>query len=254
MTPNIFPVLRYKDGHAAIDWLARAFGFEKQVVSDAPDGSVAHAELKFGPGVIGVSSAGPAQPGNPWSSVRQGVYVTVTEVDALHDRAKAAGADIASPLKNQDYGSREFGARDLEGHLWGFGTYAMASGGEPNIFPGLHYRDGRAALDWLDRAFGFRKTFEVPGPDGSIMHAESRLGDGTVMLGSGPKDKHVWGDNPQAVCVYLPDPDEHHARAKAAGARIVQPPQDTPYGARAYYAHDLDGFLWGFSTYKPTQV
>ena len=250
MTPNLFPVLRYKDGHAAIDWLARAFGFDKQGVVDAPDGSVAHAELKLGAGVIGVSSASPAQPGNPWSSIRQGIYVTVSEVDALHDRAKAAGAEIASPLKDQEYGSREFGARDLEGNLWGFGTYAMASAGEPNIFPGLHYRDSRAAIAWLERAFGFRTTFEVPGPDGSILHAESKLGDGTIFIESGPKDPAVWGDNTQAMYLYVADPDAHHARASAAGAAIIKAPHDTPW-ARSYYAHDLEGFLWGFSTYKP---
>jgi uncharacterized glyoxalase superfamily protein PhnB len=52
------------------------------------------------------------------------------------------------------------------------------------------------------------------------------------------------------VHVYLADPDAHHARAQAAGARIVQLLYDTPW-ARAYYALDLEGFLWGFSTYKP---
>ena len=74
---------------------------------DAPDGSVAHAELRFGPGVIALGS-GQSTPGNPWSNLRQGIYVRVDEVDALHDRAKAAGAEIAMPLKDQDYGSREY--------------------------------------------------------------------------------------------------------------------------------------------------
>jgi uncharacterized glyoxalase superfamily protein PhnB len=251
MKPNVFPALRYQDGHKAIDWLTRAFGFEKHVVHDAPDGTVAHAELRFGPGTFGLSS-GHATPGdNPWSRVRQGIYVRVSDPDALHDRAKAAGAEIASPLKDQDYGSREFSARDLEGHLWGFGTYDMAAAdGEPNIFVGLHYRDGRAALEWLERAFGFRKTFEVPGPDGAIVHAEMRIGDGPILIDAGPKDPAAWGDNSQAVFVHVTDPDAHYARAKEAGARILRPPHDTPW-ARGYYAADLDGFLWGFSTYKP---
>jgi uncharacterized glyoxalase superfamily protein PhnB len=250
MTPNISPILRYTDGHAAINWLVEAFGFEKQGVFDAADGGVAHAELKIGNGVIGLSSAGQAKPDNPWSSVRQGVYVTVTEVDALHDRARAAGADIVSPLKDLDYGSREFGARDLDGHLWGFGTYAMAKEGEPNVFPGLHYRDSRAALDWLERAFGFTKTLEVPSSDGSIAHAESRLGDGTIFLESGPRDRAVWGDNTQAIYVRVADPDEHHRRAVSAGATIIKAPHDTPWG-RGYDACDLEGFVWGFSTDKP---
>jgi uncharacterized glyoxalase superfamily protein PhnB len=252
MTPNIFPALRYKDGHAAIDWLVRAFGFEKGVVHDAPDGTVAHAELHFGPGAFGLSSGHSTPNDNPWSRVRQGIYVHVKEVDALHDRAKAAGAEIALPLTDQAYGSRDFSARDPEGHLWGFGTYDMsASNGEPNIFVGLHYRDGRAALGWLERAFGFRNTFEVPGPDGGIMHAEMRLGDGAIMLDSGPKDEAVWGENALVVHVYVADPDAHYARAREAGARILHAPHDTPWASRGYYAQDLEGFLWGFSTYKP---
>ena len=252
MTPNIFPAVRYKDGHAAIEWLVRAFGFEKQAVYDAPDGTVAHAQLRFGPGVFGLSSTEAGRtPDNPWSTVRQGIYVSVNEVDALHDRAKAAGADIAMPLTDQEYGSRDFSVRDPEGHLWGFGTYDMAAPeAEPNIFVGLHYRDSTTALAFLERAFGFRKTFEVPGADGTIAHAEMRFGAGVLMLDSGPRDERIWNENTQIVHVYLADPDAHHARAQAAGARIVQPLYDTPW-ARAYYALDLEGFLWGFSTYKP---
>jgi uncharacterized glyoxalase superfamily protein PhnB len=249
MRPNIFPVLRYQDGHAAVDWLVRAFGFEKRGAHEAPDGSVAHAELCFGSGVVGLSSVRATPGDSAWSRVRQGIYITVKEVD---DRAKAAGADIAMPLTDQAYGSRDFGARDPEGHLWGFGTYDMAAGeGEPNIFVGLHYADGRAALGWLERAFGVRTAFEVPGRGGAVEHVEMRLGDGAVMLDSGPKDENAWGDNAQVVHVYLPDPDEHHARAKAAGAYILEAPKDTAWGSRGYYARDLDGFLWGFSTYKP---
>ena len=249
MKPNLFPALRYRDGHAAVDWLVRAFGFEKHVVHDGPAGTVAHAELRFGPGALALSS-GSSSADNPWSRVRQGIYARIGEVDALHDRAQAAGAEIVSPLKNQDYGSRDFSVRDLDGHLWGFGTYDMAAAeGEPNIFVGLYYRDGRAAVAWLEHAFGFRKTFEVPGPDGGLLHAEMRLGDGAILLDSGPKT--AWGDNDQVVHVYVVDPDGHYLRAKEAGATIIRPPHDTPWASRGYYVQDLEGFLWGFSTYKP---
>lgn len=252
MRPNIFPALRYKDGHAAIDWLVRAFGFEKHVVFDGPGGTVAHAELRFGTSAFGLSSGSQPADDNPWTRVRQGVYACVEGVDALHDRARAAGAEIALPPKDQDYGARDFSVWDLDRHLWSFGTYDMAAGaGEPAIFTGLYYRDGRAALAWLERAFGFVKMLEVPGDDGNVMHAEMRLGDGVVMLDSGPRNRDSWGGNDQAVYVYVADPDAHYARASAAGARIVMPLHDTPWGSRGYYVLDLDGFLWGFSTYKP---
>src|SRR5262245_10516831 len=254
--PNIFPALRCTDAGAEIDWLHRAFGFETDAVHTAPDGGIAHAQLHLGAGVVGVSSAHLGQPDHPWTKVRQGIYVCVHDVDAHHDRAKAAGAEIVLPLTNMDYGSREYSARDLGGHLWGFGTYDMAGphAGDPNIFIGLHYPDPRAAIAWLTRAFGFESLKEVPGPDGNVMHAELQFGAGIVMLEGGSRETAGWGQNTQGIWVYVPDPDAHFTRAKAAGAKIIQAPETKHYGARDYYAHDPEGFLWGFSTYKPTPV
>jgi uncharacterized glyoxalase superfamily protein PhnB len=250
MKPNIFPALRYRDGHAAIAWLVSVFGFEATAVFESADGGIAHAELRLGAGAISISSASSTPRDSAWSSVDQGIYVCLKDVDAHHDRAKAAGADIVMPLTTQSYGSRDYAVRDPAGHVWGFGTYDMqVHDGAPNIFVGLHYDDARAALGFLERAFGFRKTLEVPGPAGAIVHAEMRLGDGAIFIDSGPRNPADWGDKRQAVHVCVADPDAHHARAAAAGATITKPPFDTPW-ARGYYARDLDGFLWGFSTYK----
>ena len=117
------------------------------------------------------------------------------------------GAGFAAPHKDQSYGSRDYAVRDPEGHLWGFGTYDMqAPEGEPTIFIGLHYHDGRAALSFLERAFGFRKSLEVPGPDGGVTHAEMRLGDGAIFIDSGPRDPASWGENVEAIHVYVADP------------------------------------------------
>src|SRR5262245_23263555 len=252
--PNIFPALRCQDARAEIDWLTRAFGFETDAEHTAPDGGIAHAQLHLGAGVVGVSSAHLTPLDHPWSKVRHGIYVRLDDVDAHHDRAKAAGADIAVPIRDMDYGSREYSVRDPEGHLWCFGTYDMAGkdSGEPNIFPGLHYRDPRAAVAWLTRALGFESLKEIPGPDGHLMHVEMQLGAGIIMLEGGSGDSAGWGANTQGIWVYVPDPDAHFARANQAGAKIIQAPDTKHYGARDYYAHDLEGFLWGFSTYKPS--
>ena len=91
MKQTIFPFLRYKDAPAAIDWLGRAFLFEKQVAFPGPDGMIVHAELRHGSGVIGLSSATPPTENNPWSGVRQGVYVTIDDVDAHRFRATVGG-------------------------------------------------------------------------------------------------------------------------------------------------------------------
>jgi len=120
---NIFPALRYKNGAAAIEWLGKAFGFEKQRVVPGPAGSVAHAQLSLGAGMIMLGSGKDESGTNPWATEPQGVYVRVDDVDAHHARARAAGAQIVRELADTPYGSREYSARDLEGHLWSFGTY-----------------------------------------------------------------------------------------------------------------------------------
>ncbi len=130
--PRIYPCLRYDDAPAMIDWLIRAFGFEKHVVHEADDGSVAHAQLSFGASMIMLGSAKNSasaldevfrtqREAGPLTS--QTIYIAVDDVDAHHDRAKAAGAEILMELTDQPYGSRDYIAKDPEGHVWCFGTY-----------------------------------------------------------------------------------------------------------------------------------
>lgn len=121
--PNIFPALKYKDAPKAIDWLGKAFGFDKQFVVPGENDTVAHAQLRNGAGMIMMGSAGEPDPANPWTTEPYGVYVVVKDIDAHYARAKGAGAKIERPLADTDYGAREYSVRDLEGHLWSFGTY-----------------------------------------------------------------------------------------------------------------------------------
>jgi uncharacterized glyoxalase superfamily protein PhnB len=126
----------------------------------------------------------------------------------------------------------------------------------PVIYPSLSYRDAPAAIRWLHDAFGFETLMEVPNPDGTIAHAEMCLGEGVIMLGSERPDMG-WSSPlglpavSQTIYVAIDNPDEHHARAKAAGAEIVLEPQDTDYGSRDYGAKDLEGHYWYFGTYRP---
>jgi uncharacterized glyoxalase superfamily protein PhnB len=119
--PHVIPFLRYDDARAALQWLARAFGFEEQAVYDGPDGAVAHAVMRWGTGMIMLgSSTRKADPlrmktARELGAVNQGIYVHVPEVDAHYERAKAAGAEILLPVTDMEYGSREYAAREIEG-------------------------------------------------------------------------------------------------------------------------------------------
>ena len=129
-TATIVPTLRYRDAPAAIEWLERAFGFRKHFVVPDGEGGVAHAQLTFGNGMVMVSSARDDAFGRmqrPLESrdapVPQSPYLIVTDVDAHHARALAAGAEVVLPPEDKDYGGRGYGCRDPEGNLWSFGSY-----------------------------------------------------------------------------------------------------------------------------------
>jgi uncharacterized glyoxalase superfamily protein PhnB len=120
-----------------------------------------------------------------------------------------------------------------------------------NIF----YKDPRAALAWLERAFGFKTTMLIDGPDGddSQMHAEMKFGSGMISVGGEWAEtirspQSVGGANTQSLEVHLDeDVDAHCARARGAGAAIVREPKDEPWGDRRYRALDLEGHLWSFA-------
>jgi uncharacterized glyoxalase superfamily protein PhnB len=130
--PGVCPTLLYDDAKAAIATLKDAFGFREVAVYEGDDGRVLHAELAFGSGVVMLGSKGRegvfakvmAQAGP------SGCYVVVpggpSAIDAHHARAAEHGVEILMPPTDQDYGSRDYMARDAEGNVWSFGTYEPA--------------------------------------------------------------------------------------------------------------------------------
>ena len=132
----LIPSLCYADAPAAIEWLGRAFGFSAQLVVPGPDGAVAHSQLVCDepPCLIMVFSRkddefGRLQrPPKELGGCNQSIYLVVQDVDAHHDRALAAGAEIIMPPTDQDYGGRAYTCRDLEGHVWSAGSYDPRDG------------------------------------------------------------------------------------------------------------------------------
>lgn len=127
---TVIPALRYRDAPAAIEWLCRAFGFERRAVYEGADGTIAHAELGFGNGMIMLGSAVASDygrltrlPDEIQGAVTQAPYLIVADADAHYARAKAAGAKIVIDIKTEDYGGRGYTCRDPEGHVWNVGTY-----------------------------------------------------------------------------------------------------------------------------------
>ncbi|MBA2948419.1 VOC family protein [Streptomyces himalayensis] len=129
--PSICPTLLYGDAKAAIRLLTEAFGFTEVSVYEGEDGSVLHAELAYGNGVVMLGSKGR---GGIFDQTMKdagpaGVYIVVDDADAHHRRAVEHGVEILMPPTDQDYGSRDYMARDAEGNVWSFGTYAPETKG-----------------------------------------------------------------------------------------------------------------------------
>jgi uncharacterized glyoxalase superfamily protein PhnB len=127
---SIIPALRYGDAPAAIDWLCKAFGFARHLVVPGEEGTIAHAQLTCGNGMIMLGSVKDndygrllRQPNEIGGVQTQTIYMIVADADAHYGQAKSAGAEIVIDIKDEDYGGRGYTCRDLEGHVWTFGTY-----------------------------------------------------------------------------------------------------------------------------------
>lgn len=133
MRHEIIPNLRYADAPRAIDFLCEAFGFERKAIYlDEQDSAVVqHAQLVWADRMVMLSSVKDSE----FAKVAMiktaaeadgstvSLYLTVDDVDAHADRARAAGAEIILEPSDQDYGGRGYTARDLEGNVWSFGSY-----------------------------------------------------------------------------------------------------------------------------------
>ena len=131
--PAVIPMIAYENGPAAMDWLARAFGFRERARMTTPDGRLSHGEMQAGDGLIMLATPSPhyhgpkrhrdeCEPARHWSEVPyiiDGVLVYVDDVTTHFERAKAAGATILSAPEEASEGKR-YRAEDLEGHRWMF--------------------------------------------------------------------------------------------------------------------------------------
>ena len=128
---TVIPGLRYRNAKAMIEWLGKAFGFEKQAIYEGSNGVVMHAQLTFGNGMIMIGSVDNGtpsskllkQPDEIGGAETQTPYLVAADIDALYASAKAAGAKMVIDLEEKEYGGKAFSCVDPEGHVWHVGTY-----------------------------------------------------------------------------------------------------------------------------------
>jgi uncharacterized glyoxalase superfamily protein PhnB len=125
---TVIPSLRYRDAHAAIAWLVRVLGFHAQAVFD---GTVAHAQLTVGSGMVMLGSGSNSSPYPQFNAlpdevggrVTSPIYIVVADCAPLYAQAQAAGVEIVQELRTMEYGGGAFTVRDPEGYVWSVGEY-----------------------------------------------------------------------------------------------------------------------------------
>jgi uncharacterized glyoxalase superfamily protein PhnB len=122
--------MRYRNAAAAIEWLCNVLGFARHAVYAGADGSIQHAELTLGGGMIMLGSIRDnefgwhmKQPDEIGGAETRSEYLIVSDADEVYRRVKTAGAEIVIDIKDEGYGGRGFTCRDPEGRIWSVGTY-----------------------------------------------------------------------------------------------------------------------------------
>ena len=124
---------------------------------------------------------------------------------------------------------------------------------KPAFTPSVTYLDAFAALDFLERAFGFERSMVITDDKGNLGHSEMSYGGGVLMVGTEWSGDHKSPASLGRKCTQTihvevaADIDGHCARARAAGAEILMEPADQFYGARTYRARDPEGHIWTFA-------
>lgn len=122
--------------------------------------------------------------------------------------------------------------------------------GFPRIMPSLRYEDVGQALTWLSQVFGLKEHLRWTDEQGIVRHAEMRIETAFLELAQAPEGalppqslEQPW----QSLVVFVDDVERHYQHAKEAGATVLAPPQDKPWGLRQYTVADLQGHRWEFS-------
>ncbi|HMG36300.1 MAG TPA: VOC family protein [Blastocatellia bacterium] len=285
VTPGVVVHLRCRNAEAAIDFYKEVFGATEIMRLQEPGGRIGHAELAIANTMVMLADEypeynifGPETLGG--SSVNLHLYVD--DVDTVAARAVAAGAKLLRPVADQFYGYRAGTIADPFGHEWTISTMKEALsdeelkkrfdalvGGAENaqpeaeapkavspipegfhtVTPYLQVNGAARLIDFLTEAFGADQVLKVLKPDGSIMHAEMRVGDSVIETADsgGP-----YPAMPASIHLYVDDVDTTYQKALSAGGDSLSSPRDQDYGDREASVRDPLGNRWYIATHKLT--
>jgi len=194
---GLVPVLRYRDAAAAADWLCAAFGFTPHCSVAEEDGRIVYAQLQCGSNLVMLVPVGQSaldaimcQPSDAAGLETQACYVVVSDAEAHHARAVAAGAEVVLALSSEGAGRTGYTARDPEGHVWSFGTYDPANAGAPAMEqeqakkpqPALDAEDAAALSSAIVPASNRSRPQEVEAGDGTHVARRALMATAAALV------------------------------------------------------------------------
>ncbi|MBK5295018.1 MAG: VOC family protein [Acidobacteriia bacterium] len=233
---TVTPFILVPQPDKLLDFLEAAFGAQVTHRGPAPNGGF-HGEARLGQAMLMVGGGDMAV----GRELRASLHYFVDDVDAAYRRAIAAGAKVfmgeAGEPADRPYGERSAFVEDPFGNQWFLARHLGPEGERPGeMTPYLYPESARGLIAFLEKAFG-AEGLGVYEHEGRVMHAV-RLGDSLVEMGEGPPF------GPQALSLYVEDPDAMYERALAAGATSLWEPKDQPYGERTAGVRDPFGNQW----------
>lgn len=244
---SVTPYLIISGAAQWIDFVKQAFGAEEYFRAKRPGAEdvIMHAEVKIGDSMIELADANPQFPPMPCT-----LLLRVDDPDAVYNRALEAGATVMQPITDQPYGSRGGTVLDVAGNRLHISKPAGAGldifKGFRSVTPHLYATRPVDLINFLKQAFDGEEIYRAEMPDGSIPHAQVRIGDSIVALagGHGP-----YTPMPTTLHLYVPDTDSVYEQALRAGANSIQAPADQPYGDRSAGVTDPFGNRWFIATH-----
>jgi uncharacterized glyoxalase superfamily protein PhnB len=236
---SLTPYLLVSGADAFIGFLRRVFDAEEVFRMAGPDGTIRHAEVRVGDSVLELADGIEGWPARPAA-----IHAYVPDADAVYARAMAAGCRSLLGPTDMPYGDREADVTDPFGNNWYIGTRKEGGpvpAGMATLTPTLHVEGTDRLIDFIKQAFGAEELDRTAGPDGTVVHAQLKLGDSVLELGEA---RGFVKPMPCAIHYYLEDVDRAYASALVAGATTLGAPSKRPYGDYAAEVKDPFGNYW----------
>lgn len=243
---TLTPYIVVRNVDAVIDFAKQVFDAEELLRSTGSAGGT-HCELRIGDAKVIVGGGQHIE----HDAMPTMLHMYVRDVDAMYQRAVAAGGKPVMPPVDQEYGDRDSVVEDAGGNLWCIATsrgtsYKPETLRDVTLY--LHPYRVPDLIDFMTRAVG-AETVERHAPDGAtVVHAKIKVGNTIVEMGEAHAE---WKPQPTMIYLLVDSADVAFDRAVAAGGKVIMPPADQPYGSRLAGVEDFAGNHWYLASPLP---